>query len=305
MKSKNQVYVKVDSKKVAKKLKKVLDMFGEKVCSEYSITEALEKGWVIHYSYFGWEASRIIVALSEQVTVSELKQILFREHAKKGDFVVFKGFNKSIAEISHIEGDKVYVKNELFIETGNRYSDGHECVSNFIRYATEEEKELLNPAKELEVGKWYKHEAGGIHFISSENENYGIDANGLYYTNRHEPYMPEPKYWKEATKKEVQQALIREAEKRYGNDWKTVKINEHADGGKWIGLGLGLNEGSFVSGYYTLTNNLYSNNGVIFHNGKWAEKLEELPKINALDVAVVESIVEDARQLADKLRKLL
>src|SRR5690606_30714141 len=122
----------------------------------------------------------------------------------------------------------------------------------------------------------------------------------LYYTNRHEPYMPEPKYWKEATKEEVQQAFIKEAEKRYGKDWRTVKIKEHA-----CGLYAYINAGIFETCVSLESNLVWNKNGILFHNGKWAEKLEELPKINALDVAVVESIVEDARQLADKLRKLL
>lgn len=116
--------------------------------------------------------------------------------------------------------------------------------------------------------------------------------------------------------------MVKEAEKRYGEDWKSVKIKQHADGEDWQEFGLNLNR--FSPNFYPFaTGKGYNRNGVIYYKGKWAEVLPQSDtrtEITDQDISTLErlhdtladvhgyslefEIMKSARVLAEKLREL-
>jgi len=138
----------------------------------------------------------------------------------------------------------------------------------------------------ITTGKWYylnNTTAKGILIFIEEIldeglKGYGFGSSGSFHIPdniwltgwSHEELDLIP-----ATREQVVESLEKEAKKRYGEDWKNAKIKANADEQTYIHLGI--NESNFscvaiVSGGHT---KLYSTNGVIFHNGNWAEVLEE------------------------------
>lgn len=137
----------------------------------------------------------------------------------------------------------------------------------------------------LEAGEWYKFYWKGetevkaiIHLSKVKGYKVHLDygiwvEDGKWVEN--DWYNIDHDY-RPATAKEVEEALVREAKKKYGEDWQSVKIKEHADKGHFEWYGMGMNRGNFKSGMET--ERLYGINGVLFYKGKWAEKLSE-PKV--------------------------
>src|SRR5690606_20759007 len=113
------------------------------------------------------------------------------EHSKNGD--VFIGRNGDVDFVcvyDRLESDHYRVSNWRSLTEDDFYSNESNSagdIENFIRYATEEEKALLNPKKELEVGKWYSGNGEKLIFVSELSEcgelarGYGIGANGNWY----------------------------------------------------------------------------------------------------------------------------
>jgi len=125
----------------------------------------------------------------------------------------------------------------------------------------------------LEVGKSYMAESGNAMVINRVGDygNYG------FYIGHWGDKIPcyTPGIWREATDEEVRSALKKETIRRYGENWKDVKIV------KSIGLMPdGDNEGRFDSRIFEDNEQggwvAWNKNGRLFHKGKWAEKLEEL-----------------------------
>ena len=81
------------------------------------------------------------------------------------------------------------------------------------------------------------------------------------------------KDWRIATEEEVIQAFEKECIRRLGEDWKDVRIKTHANGGT-INLNTGRHQISIRkdkhSGWV-----VWNKNGLVYCEGKWAEKLEE------------------------------
>lgn len=121
----------------------------------------------------------------------------------------------------------------------------------------------------LEVGEWYKS-SDLIGCYSGNGWCYGAygrnkrNWGGWCMSNGGDDYRP-------ATAKEVEEALIQEAKKRYGEDWQSVKIKEHADKEQYE-----WSITTFKSGMES--ERLFGRNGVLFYKGKWAEILSE-PKV--------------------------
>lgn len=263
MKNKDQVYVVVHTGKQAKKLKEVLDMFREDV---YRNTyDRLQKGIVcnyytrVHYNINNWCGGEKTgkTANKNQVTIKELKNILAKEHLKEGDVIVCGiGDNRCIVRYEGFENN---LFNGSFMDLKGTFINAIEDggFNNFIRYATEEEKALLEPKNELQEGKWYKGINDNTQIVFKDNDvNYGFVRDSWYYNltcnNVNE--------WQQATLQEVEQALIEEAKKR-GLDNTFVKdIN---------GVIISTNSGSFV--YNHKDNILYKNGAVLFNDGKWAD----------------------------------
>lgn len=217
---KTDVYVVVDTPKKAKKLKRLLEMFGENAHPD------IERPFINNCLYFDSEGfydtamykNGVYTKNKTEVSIKELRNILAKEHLKEGDVVIFKEQGDySICEFERMamksfEGQ--FVSKKYCNLYGSELELNGGIHENFIRYATEEEKALLEPNKELKVGKWYKTKRALF------NHQNGYDSYG-FFDNK---WVPDN--WKtnlydfafvtpiEATSQEVEQSLIEEAKRR-------------------------------------------------------------------------------------------
>lgn len=291
---KNEIYVVIDTPKKAKKVKKVLDMFGERYGSATLSEEDDYKGifQTLFYNEFEkefWIGKESRRDGKTEVSIKELKQILAIEHLKEGDVVVTKVNNEKIIAVY----DRPAKSNIALFQAKRwvRVSDGFKwnqegCFDTFLRYATEEEKALLEDKltiADYKLGVWYKSKNGSLIYFNDTDDTYGFFADGEFYDKIEwvnyfkDSGFHKPGNWVEAKDKEVITALEKESEKRFGTDWLNVKIKDHVEGlNKWIHL----NDGTFAT-YQHFTDRLYNKNGLIYYNGKWAEILEEPKSIEA------------------------
>lgn len=224
MKNKNEVYVEVRTKKQARKLKCVLDMFGERIYR--GTRKGLETGKdsdgdsQFDYPYIGFDTDgewcgfrNVSKGEVTKVSIKELRNILAADHLKEGDVCVFKDLGGEYTDI--YERMSPNFKGQFEAKEG--------VYRNFIRYATEEEKALLEPNKELEVGKWYK-DPGYPKFLSihtKDGNRYGFDIYGKWFEGAGELHYSSG--YVQATTEEVEQALIEEAKRRGYKSGCTIK----------------------------------------------------------------------------------
>lgn len=151
------IYVVIDTPKKAKKLKKVLEMFGENI---YESTNKRLSNSIVSEEYptitfiFGdWagHGSKSITSKTK-VSIKELRNILAKEHLKKGDYVVCEdngviavGIFKEWEYRFGFEVENCYCLGDTY----NDYTGMGGCFENFKRYATPEEIELLEPQQGL------------------------------------------------------------------------------------------------------------------------------------------------------------
>lgn len=272
--TKGDVYVVIDTPKKAKKLKKLLDMFGERTYSNYSIQDCLDN----NKNVIGFEKEDNAFMSSyvdqfdnfrEKVSIKELRNILAKEHLREGDYVVCE--DNFICRIDKIENCGIYFSNPFV---------GVYDISYFKRYATPEEIALLETKpKELEIGKWYKkvNKKGEV-FIFNHQKNgksYGwfkgrwVDNDWL--TDCFFDYIL-------LDTKEVESALIEDAKRRYRVGDKLIKLSCHEDNS--IGNRLFNHKLSYQSSNNTLwiddDKGYYS---CIFHNGKWAKVIDKFAEL--------------------------
>ena len=214
---KTDVYVVVDTPKKAKKLKGVLDMFGENVYSlrfKYCAMGSLYKD--------EWHSGSTPPKNKTEVSIKELRNILAKEHLKANDVVIVKNdWGKWILKLTGNNID--YFEHSVSIDLeDNSFSDFKHTIEygNFIRYATEEEKALLEPKKELEVGKWYKswndsYNGYDLSYCTGTGTDYGFHAeNNNWFEKQYWIKNSMTSEWQEATTQEVEKALIEEAKRR-------------------------------------------------------------------------------------------
>lgn len=291
---KNEVFVKIDTPKKAEKVFKVLTMFNEDIYT--SLAKRLENNEVDEiYKCINfndeWIGNRGLFKEDKtEVSIKELKQILAVEHLKEGDVVkVCNGYGSwlvkltgnNIEKFEHSESYDLDLefKQEFIDESSNLIRGGR-----FIRYATDEEKALLEPKKdkkELEVGKWYKGIGDKLICLTSkENKGhvkaYGFGALGGWYEDDND-YSWTADELVEATKEEVEQALIKEANKRYkvGDKVKSLANNYYE---------FNISEYKFMQ--FGKINDLWVKcngcNALIYRNGKWADIVEEPKRIRVI-----------------------
>lgn len=276
MNNKNEVYVKVDTPKKAKKLKKTLDMFGEPHTGS-AIGNIHYNGAKIFDDT--WCAIIIEKELENEteVSIKELKNILAVEHLKEGDVALFE------CDGQRLLGKFVEYCDEFRFEvtdliTNNAYKEG--CFDNFIRYATEEEKQLLNPKKDLEVGKWYLFNGHCTEnkplMLVSSNHNDRVYFCGFNFLNQ---WVDEDFYttddlnkygYREATPQEVEKALIEEA-KRRGFKVGFIAHVKHTDGRETFWNGKDPERYVFEDNTLYYYSHLYP----IFKDGQWATIIEK------------------------------
>ena len=137
--------------------------------------------------------------------------------------------------------------------------------------------EVIHKPTELENGKDYIHVLGGLIVINriGDEGNSGVSNDGDKYSTNLRCSSTE--LWREATKEEVRGLFEKHLIKRYGEDWKDVKIKEcvYLNNSKALNSGI-LNVFIEESLYGW---EVWSKNGCLFYKGKWAEVLEEVPII--------------------------
>lgn len=280
-KTKENVYVVIDTLKKARKVKKVLDIFGER--SSRTIKEPFRNEYLYFDSLGEYDTAQLrqgcFTKGKTEVSIKELRNILAVEHLKEGDVVVCKEGKGEIAVGIYKDHDKFGfdLRPCVFLDD-NKKSEG--CFDTFIRYSTEEEKALLeDEPKSIEVGKWYKGIGDKLIFTTSDEQEgrvkaYGFGAMGGWFEDDHD-FTWTTDELKEATKEEVEQSLIKEAKKRgyadgvkvhsLGHDKQMVIYNQELNteyesyyNKLWFGVGLG------ETNHYV----------VVFQDGKWAEIVE-------------------------------
>ena len=129
--------------------------------------------------------------------------------------------------------------------------------------------------KKFKIGKWYVlstvgyNEKAIVCYQGKNKSHYGFNFDLEWTTSfGNAIFNNEPKNVREATDKEVEEALIKEAKRR---GYATGNFRCLLDGKKW-----GIECGSAnYSGYEMFKGRLYWNAGVCFKNGKWAEIIDE------------------------------
>ena len=168
MLKKEEVYVRVLSKKKARKVKELLEMFGEKIFQ--ATLEIFDNGEDLYGCSFDeypyvmiddndgeWSCFSHLNCNKTKVSLKELRNILARDYLKEGDVVVIKGSDTGIKRVGVVNDVIWNERNEISIVSDN-FSDldnidikhnGLGFAGNFIRYATEEEKQLLKPEESV------------------------------------------------------------------------------------------------------------------------------------------------------------
>ena len=151
MLKKEEVYVRVSSKKKARKLKDVLDMFGFEYCDTQFLYDVF---------YFNDESDFCSchnkdypVSIGKtKVSLKELRNILAREYLKEGDIVVCRNKKTSVEHIFEIDSISLDCFGYLSRHSnkdGFSINNGYWSIPSFIRYETEEEKQLLKPQESV------------------------------------------------------------------------------------------------------------------------------------------------------------
>lgn len=131
--------------------------------------------------------------------------------------------------------------------------------------------------QELQVGKWYKSiDKSNIIFNVIEIKDEVFYFYGYNVVNIYKDYdwyslsdLGLKNGFRLATDQEVEEALIKEAKKRYGEDWENVKIEKDAKDLFNNTSGSAVNYGCYGVTY--TCNELWNRNGRLFYHGKWAE----------------------------------
>lgn len=139
------------------------------------------------------------------------------------------------------------VKKEFKLEVGKDYIDGINSIIVIDRIDSK------------------KHNQKG--FIGTESK-FAIDIGCWEF-----------KYWREATKSEVREAFKKELVRRYGKDWKNIKIERCAYSKFYFeDMDINTNDRNIQIEKYLSGWEVWNKNGCLYYNGKWADELEEKPK---------------------------
>lgn len=276
---KQEVYVEVRTKKQAKKLKEVLDMFGEKYFDELGgILEWTKIHKCVYFSnkermWHGVSDIDLVSSQHDKVSIKQLRNILASEHLKEGDIIVCENdVDIAVGVFEEYEPEFGFVLN---------YKSIGGCFINFVRYATDEEKNLFKTELTPDDYKdltWYKSTDSEDLFFLDKNKdtpNYGFYKGeewiyGLnWFKNFNRNYFYKKGEWIEATQEEVKQVLITEAKRRglvegvkIKSKWCTGGVSEG-----YLGCDYHYNESHnelTIQGAYTL-----------FKDGEWATVIEE------------------------------
>lgn len=140
MLKKEEVYVVLEKNKHHDKFRKIINMFN------VDCTVDIRGIAVFDSSFFPYTQNKT------RVSLKELRNILAREYIKEGD-VIALGYGKSVEYIGVFKAfNNGYfeVNRYLSLNSGSGIlMNDSGYIKNFIRYATEEEKQLLKPQESV------------------------------------------------------------------------------------------------------------------------------------------------------------
>src|SRR5699024_9151008 len=143
-----------------------------------------------------------------------------------------------------------------------------------------EDWEEYQELKKNRETKEFKLEVGGDYIAKNNEEEIVIDRKGRYgnvgffggkFVNNIECYKPF--IWREATEEEVIEAFEKESARRLGEDWREAKLKTHAKGAT-IHVNTGRHQSKIIKNKHKGWI-VWNKNGIVYFEGKWAEKLEE------------------------------
>ena len=132
---------------------------------------------------------------------------------------------------------------------------------------------------ELEVGKDYK-QGDRITVIDRKGNTNNL---GFYHNYGFDRFIDceTSELWKEATQKEVVEAFKKECVRKFGENWRSIKLDRDLAGvsSDWLNKGkLSVSIDKTDKGWV-----VWNINGCLYFDGKWAEKLEESNFATKLD----------------------
>ncbi|HAY3545115.1 TPA: hypothetical protein JRX92_003516 [Elizabethkingia anophelis] len=145
--------------------------------------------------------------------------------------------------------------------------------------------------QKCEVGKWYwasekaKREKTYLFFNNGKNITYGFAWNGEW--NKYLNHGGFEITGIEATRTELEEVFTRELIRRYGQNWKNIKVKKCME----TQTSIYANTGSYmpVINTYGITQ-IWSSNGCLYKDGKWADvNVELLPRLPKEPVEVSKS----------------
>ena len=153
-------------------------------------------------------------------------------------------------------------------------------------------EEEFKAVENLEKGKDYISVSESVIVIDRKSNSYN---NGFEYSNFvGNIACDHPIFWREATHEEVKKRFETYLAKRYGADWKTMKIKEkHPDATSYLDI----NDGSWCMEISKHSNgwSVWNKNGLLYCNGIWVERLEEKASINDMTKEVAKLKLREAR----------
>ena len=183
---------------------------------------------------------------------------------------------------------KTYTVTEEFLQKAYKEA----CVE----WKQKLETEFPEAFQKVEIGKWYKEEGSNLLFYiekitSGVAIGYGFERNGRWFSNYAWENVPLRKCIKLATEEEVQNALFNEAEKRYGKNWREVKIKQTIEREFPF-----INSGALTVTFTLTSGRLWNKNGVLYKDGVWAEVIED-------KCSEKEELLQQLQQLQEKIEE--
>lgn len=288
---KENVFVKINNKKEAKNAKRILEALGENTRENYMPFLAHHVN--LWFSKHNYEWTVGVSCGRTEVTLKELIEIIVSEKPKTEDRCRANFLIKSEDGVDLYHNDDVCWVIKTYDKWQYEYNlricdtNASLCLKNPETYRLFHSKENAlkwieeqNKPKELEVGKWYKHKDGSLVFNIGTlgNHGYGFDSCNVFGHSAGWTFYSHPHNWTLATEQEVFEALRAEAVKRYiGKTPKCVhgcREIKHTNDFEFNWDGECLRSSKTGVGANCL-----------FHEGKWAEIIEEVKQPEFITVS--------------------
>jgi hypothetical protein len=223
-----------------------------------------------------------------------------------GPISLLKAFSEEIKKLGHVLDEGTFAdfdekdKEAILISRGKNYTYGvynHHDVEYKKMYLPKDWDEALELAAEVEieaqfkvkpeVGKWYFNGNGRTLFLENEKHDYrsGFSSHGDWIDNCIGTAADNT--LRLATQKEVEEALINEAIKRYPIGTRIKPFNSDKMIGRPTSTIIDKSDYSLDSfNYIWVSSGQW--NSVIYKNGKWAEVVKEV-KVNGYVVTKIAS----------------